>query len=360
MASKHGLISEFEAGREDWTSYTERLQQYFAANDVDSAEKQRAIFLSACGAQTYQLLKNLLAPEKPMEKSFEELVELMKNHLQPRPSVIVERFTFHSRNRKEGESVAVYVAELKKLSEHCGFGDTLNDMLRDRLVCGINDGGIQRRLLSEPDLTYKKSLNLAQAMEAAERNVQDLKGSNVGIEKLYMVKDTTQRSQNISCYRCGGNHRAAECHFKDLTCHNCGKQVHIARVCRSEAKRAQSSSSIHQKETHQIQSEPSDVHESDEYTLYNIKDPNHRPMEVIAEINGVEVTLEVDTGATLSLISKDTYKRLWHKAIAPTSVLFCLVSGRARLCRGYSSKGFRGSMCTSKIVSLKNGSICNT
>ena len=66
----------------------------------------------------------------------------MKNHLQPRPSLIVERFTFHSRNRKDGESVAAYVAELRKLTEHCGFGDTLNDMLRDRLVCGINDGGI--------------------------------------------------------------------------------------------------------------------------------------------------------------------------------------------------------------------------
>ena len=302
MASKHGLIREFEAGREDWTSYTERLQQYFAANDVDSAEKQRAIFLSACGAHTYQLLKNLLAPEKPTEKSFGELVELMKNHLQSRP-LIVERFTFHSRNRKDGESVAVYVAELRKLTEHCGFGDTLNDMLRDRLVCGINDGGIQRRLLSEPDLTYKKSLDLAQAMEADERNVQDLKSSKVDIEKLYLVKDTAQKGKNISCYRCGDNHRAAECHFKDLICHNYGKQGHIAKVCRSRAKRSQPSSSFRQRETHQIQSEPGDDHESEEYSLYNIKNPNHRPIEVIAEINGVELALEVDTVATLSLIS---------------------------------------------------------
>ena len=39
----HGNISEFNAEAEDWKSYTERLQQYFTANDVDSAEKQRAI-----------------------------------------------------------------------------------------------------------------------------------------------------------------------------------------------------------------------------------------------------------------------------------------------------------------------------
>ena len=159
MAAKHGFLNEFEAGKEDWTSYTERLQQYFTANDVESPEKQRAILLSGCGAQTYQLLKNLLTPEKPTDKSFSDLVKLIKDHLQPRPSVIVERFTFHSRNRREGESVSVYVAELKKLSEYCGFGDALNDMLRDRLVCGINDSGVQRRLLSEPDLTYRKASN---------------------------------------------------------------------------------------------------------------------------------------------------------------------------------------------------------
>ena len=74
MASRYGVISEFEAGEEDWTSYTERLQQYFAANEIVSEDKQRAILISVCGAETYQLLKSLLAPVIPAE-----------NHLQPTP-----------------------------------------------------------------------------------------------------------------------------------------------------------------------------------------------------------------------------------------------------------------------------------
>jgi hypothetical protein len=45
-------IAPFDRATEDWTSYTERLEQYFAANDVESAAKQRAILLSVCGAQT--------------------------------------------------------------------------------------------------------------------------------------------------------------------------------------------------------------------------------------------------------------------------------------------------------------------
>ena len=50
----HGNVGEFKHGAEDWTAYCERLEQYFTANDVDDAGKQRAILLSGCGAATYQ------------------------------------------------------------------------------------------------------------------------------------------------------------------------------------------------------------------------------------------------------------------------------------------------------------------
>ena len=66
------------------------------------------------------------------------------------------------------------------------------------------------------------------------------------------------------------------------------------------------------------ESEPGDDHESEEYSLYNIKNPSHRPIEVIAHINGLELTLEVDTSAMLSLISKAASEWLWYRVIAPT------------------------------------------
>ena len=48
LMATHGTLGEFDSNREDWTSYSERLEQYFQANDVESAEKQRAILLSDC------------------------------------------------------------------------------------------------------------------------------------------------------------------------------------------------------------------------------------------------------------------------------------------------------------------------
>ena len=81
--AQHGLSREFDPAKEDWISYTERLQHYFTANDVNDWNKQRAILLSACGPPTYQLIRYLVAPRKPTSKSFQEIVELVSKHHHP-------------------------------------------------------------------------------------------------------------------------------------------------------------------------------------------------------------------------------------------------------------------------------------
>ena len=81
----------------------------------------------------------------------------------------MQRFRFNSRARKAGESVAAYVAELRRLAQHCNYGDTLDKMLRDRIVYGINDKVIQKKLLQETDLTYARAISLAQGFETAVR-----------------------------------------------------------------------------------------------------------------------------------------------------------------------------------------------
>ena len=137
----HGKLSEFDSTSEDWPSYVERMEQYFAANDVGDETKKRAILLSVCGSSTYRLIRSLLAPVKPGEKSYSDIVALVTTHLNPKPSVIVQRFKFNCRVRGEVEPIADFVAALRALSEHCEFGMSLEDVLRDRLVCGINNQG---------------------------------------------------------------------------------------------------------------------------------------------------------------------------------------------------------------------------
>ena len=114
--------------------------------------------ISAIGAKAYKTaLRNLITPHNPSDKSFKQFVEVMMKHFCPLPSEIIQRFKFNTRARKPGESVANYIAELQALSHYCNFGDTLELMLRDRIVYEINDTQTQKHLLAEKNLTYVKS-----------------------------------------------------------------------------------------------------------------------------------------------------------------------------------------------------------
>jgi transposase-like protein len=76
--ARHGTLGDFDSSRKDWPSYTKWLEQCFAANDVEEADKQRAIFLSACGAPTYNLIRSLAAPAKSLDLSYSDIVKLVK------------------------------------------------------------------------------------------------------------------------------------------------------------------------------------------------------------------------------------------------------------------------------------------
>ena len=145
----HGTVSPFDGSQEDWIEYAERLDSYFVANDITDVAKRRAILLNAVGPTTYRLIKTLSLPGKPTDHTFEELVEKVKTHFNPKPSAIIKRYEFNTRKQRPGETVAEYVAALRKIAEYCEYGDILNDMLRDRLVCSIADKRVQNRHLRE-------------------------------------------------------------------------------------------------------------------------------------------------------------------------------------------------------------------
>ncbi|KAJ8419115.1 hypothetical protein AAFF_G00006140 [Aldrovandia affinis] len=149
-------MDSFDSTVEDWTTYVERVEQYCLANEVES-ERKVAVLLSVMGAKMCNLLHSLIAPAKPATKTFDQIVETLKRHLNPTPLVIAERFRFHKRNKSRAESVSEYMAELRRLAEHCQFGQGLSDALRDRLVCGLHNEGVQKRLLTEDNLTLTRA-----------------------------------------------------------------------------------------------------------------------------------------------------------------------------------------------------------
>ena len=91
-----GQLGEFVESQEEWQQCAERMGHFFAANGVTTEERKCSIFLSVIGPKTYKLLCSCVSPSKPGDKSFAELVQVLKSHYNPKPSVIVERYKFHT------------------------------------------------------------------------------------------------------------------------------------------------------------------------------------------------------------------------------------------------------------------------
>lgn len=108
-----GKVEEFQE-HDIWIEYTESLDQYFLANGITDYGKKWTVLLRSCGAKTYKFMRSLVSPGKPSDKSFAELVNIVKNHLNPRPLQLTT--VYYSKVQvsqfiKDRESIQQYVAE---------------------------------------------------------------------------------------------------------------------------------------------------------------------------------------------------------------------------------------------------------
>ena len=104
-------------------SYLERLQMHFLANDIadneGNATKRKAILLNSIGADAYRILKDICFPAVPTEKTYAALASELKKHFKPKWLAVAERFRFNTVQQQQGQTIAEFVAQLKKLSTYC-------------------------------------------------------------------------------------------------------------------------------------------------------------------------------------------------------------------------------------------------
>ena len=245
----------------------------------------------------------------------EDLIKTLEGHFEPTPIVIAERFHFHKRDQRAGESIADFVAELRRLATNCKFGAHLEEALRDRFVCGLNNEATQKRLLIENDLTILKAIEIATNLESVERSTHVMKSSKPGVS----VEANVKAINTQPCYRCGRKDNApAHCKFKDAVCHSCGKRGHISPACRGKKRddtRKQFSTFKtrgRRNTTKWVSTSMEDNSDSsDDFTLFTFRNKSTPPILIDLELSNRNIVMELDTGAALSLISETTKKELF-------------------------------------------------
>jgi len=172
MAS-NSTLETFDPAVESVDDYKERFDFYCTAVGVRQ-DRLKALFLARVGREVFSKVKTLASPRPLNELDLPQIVDLMKEHYKKDTIEIAERFKFFKRVQEEQETLANYLAELRKLAKNCNFGNYLDSALRDQLVCGLRDRKIQRELLCISNLTLAVASERARAAEAASRETQQL------------------------------------------------------------------------------------------------------------------------------------------------------------------------------------------
>ena len=206
---------------------------------------------------------------------------------------------------------------------------------------------MQRAMLQEKDLMYQKALELWMATELATKDISLLQQKPVGEVKHVHTGQLSRltRSKYTSCYHCGGNHSSDMCRFKTAECRFCKKIGHIAKVCKSKLGQPQTSQSdanakkhLHlvKRDSNSIPHEPPSQPQTPQegYTLYTTVGGG-KPIVLTVNVNKVDLPMELDTGASLSVISEFTYYSFFRSCkLQPSTVSLKSYTGQEIVIRG--------------------------
>ena len=202
-----------------------------------------------------------------------------------------------------------------------------------------------KKLITVRNLSLDDAVQQAYAMESAVHEAgqfrslvtsvtkHDVPVNAVGQGACRSVRKFSSTSQVVACVRCGNSeHTPDKCPFRDTECHHCNKRGHLRRVCRkrlaeeketpgnqttvSASRGLRSSQRLHAVEDvtdHATSSNDLFVGvNSLKATCATLSARPDNPLVVEPLVNGVKLSMEVDTGAAVSVISRSLYDELFR------------------------------------------------
>ena len=163
-------------------------------------------------------------------------------------------------------------------------------------------------------------------MERTEQNLKDLQVVE-DLPTVHAVPYTSSSQKKTSskkCFRCGKfNHLPSDCRFKNAECFKCSKRGHIATMCMEKGKkpfnsgfgnnRRSAMNHVVLDDTSVTENQPIDdciPEDENIYSIYTLQHNKVKPFQVIIKLNGLPVPMEIDTGASLTIINEPIFTAL--------------------------------------------------
>ncbi|UYV72894.1 K02A2.6-like [Cordylochernes scorpioides] len=251
--------------------------------------------------EAYNIFEHLDLSDEQRNNS-DEIINALTQHFTPKINIIYERSIFNQTNQETNESIEQYICRLRKLSSTCNYDAMTEEMIRDRLVLGIIDKQTKRQLISDPQLTLQKAIDVCKANESANKQIENsTKNTQEEVNKLNIRKKTVNQNKmkkNIPCRYCATfhEHNRQKCPAWNQTCRKCNKNNHWAKVCKSRMRTVQS-----------LESQNSNDEQEDCYSLVYVSEISARKLmtKLELELNGYKESIicQIDTGATVNVLN---------------------------------------------------------
>lgn len=306
----------------EWKDWIASYQRFRIAskNHKEEGEIQRDSLIYAMGVkEAEKILKTFTFAEGESPTDFNCLVKKFEEHFIPVVNIRYERAKFHNRKQFDGESVEAFVRDLYSLVSTCGYNDE-NDQILDRVVQGLKDSRVRRKLQLENNITLTKAISIARQYEMIECQEKDRSSDDkveinattkTGKSKNFRSKQKSHDSSrynkksddssNKKCSRCGKEHGTQQrCPASGKTCNYCHKRGHFVVACRKRLSRKMQA----------IEVSDTEIERSGCWTdAVTVRD-NTESWYVDIKIGKVPTRFKIDTGADITIITYASYKKL--------------------------------------------------
>lgn len=325
-------------GVEDWHI---RFEQYCITNPKVETSNKTAFYLTFVGKKAFRLLRDLAYPNDITKMDVGQLSTLLLDHLQPVHYEAAERERFYNITRRPEEALRSFVLRIQQQAAKCNFGASLEEQMRDRIIAGVADQEIKRKLLRESPLTFTTAkaileqwtdINASlqqpaqvfynqQGVGKHKQNKRPSFNNGRGHRQQHKPHNNSSHTPSFgklgSCNSCGGQHERRTCKFRQADCHACRRTGHISRVCRSKPTEVRA---IHK-------SQESDT----EVNSFMVASKTEHLYHTVVFSNGRRKDFIIDTGSPISILPLNEFKRLGFKddTIRKCSTVIKGVSGHS-------------------------------
>lgn len=169
------------------------------ANEITtkSEEIQCNVFLHVAGPEAQKLYSTWQIPNADKDK-IQPLKERFRVHCEGKKNLTISRYHFNTAQQDAGEKFDLYHTRLKQLASDCEFGTLQDDLIKDRIICGITEDKTRAKLLQTSDLNITKCVEMCRLTELSSRHASALASSQVHAVQKKQPPQWQRRQQQQS------------------------------------------------------------------------------------------------------------------------------------------------------------------